>query len=153
MLHVLCYIDHSEGHPKVPCLTLWESTTLVYLAIYGWCRQQCCAIVATRVLASITSSKWHGRDSINFRACPHAIKSCLPHVYPGRHAHEKMYQALSFLSGESLGMRLVFLSWQPGDINDWLAVICTSNKAILSFGRHSLYIWVASHNATTDRHL
>ena len=30
-----------------------------------------------------------------FHACPRAIKSCLPHVYPWRHARDKMYQSLS----------------------------------------------------------
>ena len=49
----------------MPCLTLWESTTLVYLAIYSCCRQWFCAIVATHVLASITSSERRGQDSMH----------------------------------------------------------------------------------------
>ena len=44
---------------------------------------------------------------VGFRACPHAIKSCLPCVYPWRHADDKMYQTLPDLSWESLGMRLI----------------------------------------------
>jgi len=33
-----------------------------------------------------------------FRAWPRAIKLCLPHVYPWRHARDKMYQALLTLT-------------------------------------------------------
>ena len=44
----------------VSCPIHWESTTLVYFAIYSCCSQWFCAIVAKHVLASITSSKLCG---------------------------------------------------------------------------------------------
>ena len=56
------------------------------------------SLLAMRVLASIRTM-WAG-----FRECPRTIKSAW--VYPWRHTHDKMYQALPLLSRESLGMRL-----------------------------------------------
>jgi len=52
---------------QVPCLTLWESTTPVYLVIYSH-YSQCFffSVIATHVLVSITSSKLCGvYDSLN----------------------------------------------------------------------------------------
>ena len=59
-----------------------------------------CAIVA-RVLTYLNHElELCGRGSVR------AIKSCLPRVYPWRHARDKMYQVLPNLSRESLGTRL-----------------------------------------------
>ena len=53
-----------------------------------------------------------------FRACLHAIKSCLPRVCPWCHACDKMYQAVPLLSGESLWTRLSNLPWTPQTVFD-----------------------------------
>ena len=89
---VWCRLWHSES--------LLHRFTLRFTAAVG---SGFCAIVATLVLASITTSE---RPWAGFCVCPRAIKSCLPRVYPWRHARDKMYQALPLLSGESLGTRL-----------------------------------------------
>ena len=90
-----------------------------------------CAIAATCVLAS---SKLRGGI---FRACPHAIKSCLPRVYPWRHARDKVYQALSLLSGESVGTRLCFMRI----LFIWVAVrfcLCWHSAGLLR------YCWIVA---------
>ena len=66
-----------------------------------------------------------------FRACPRAIKLCLPRVYPWRHACDKMYQALPDLSWESLGTRLERSHmFQPHHHVKWhnLVVSCMCNQ-------------------------
>ena len=114
----LCSRRYTVVHVKlVDFLSQWrqpeqwryslQSTTLLYLAIYGCCLGSgFCTIVAMHVLDSITSSKWCGWDSVNFCACPHAIMSGLPRIYPWRHTHDKLYKALPLLSRESLRKRL-----------------------------------------------
>ena len=87
----------------VPCPTPWKSTTTVYLAVYGCCKQQIFVTVgyACTSLDHGLRTTWSG-----FHECLHTIKSCLPLVYPWRHACDKMYQALPLLNGESLETRL-----------------------------------------------
>ena len=68
----------------------------VYVAVYACCSKLfLCHIVVMHTLAMITSSEMH------------AIKVYLPCVYPRHHAHDKMYQAVSLLSRESLQTRLL----------------------------------------------
>ena len=68
-----------------------------------WPAVLCLRNYACTCLGHKLRTMWAG-----FRACPHAIKSCLPRVYPWRHARDKMYQALPFLySGKTLGTRLL----------------------------------------------
>ena len=50
---------------QVPCPTHWESTTLVYLTIYGCCSQRFFGAIE---LASITNSKLHGRTFVRAHA-------------------------------------------------------------------------------------
>ena len=59
-------------------LTLWESATPVYLAIYGCCSQWflCHHSYACACLDHELRTMWAW-----FCACPQVIKSCLPHVY------------------------------------------------------------------------
>ena len=45
-----------------------------------------------------------------FLLCPHAIKLCLPRVYPWRHTRNKMYQPLPLLNRESPGTKLALPS-------------------------------------------
>ena len=61
-----------------------------------------CGIVATHVLALITSSKRCGQDSMH----AHVQLSCVYLVSVLDITRDKMYQTLSFLSGENLGRRL-----------------------------------------------
>ena len=59
-------------------------------------------LLATIALTSSELYMW-----TDFCTCPCAIKFCLPsHVYSWHHTHDKMYQVLSLLSGESLVTRL-----------------------------------------------
>ena len=100
----------------------WENLiNMVYVAIYS-CRSQwfscddsyaciCCdhSLQAAWVdfcvcwsCAETTFLHTEGKNTLGTRLCayPHAIKSCLLHVYPWRHTHDKLYQALSLLNGE-----------------------------------------------------
>ena len=45
-----------------------------------------------------------------FLVCPHAIKSCIPRIYPWRHARDKMHQPLPLLNRESPGTKLALPS-------------------------------------------
>ena len=49
----------------VLCPTPWKSTTTVYLAVYGCCKQQFLSPLATHVLPSIMGSERHGQDSMS----------------------------------------------------------------------------------------
>ena len=85
-------IWHSEN--------LLHSSTLWFTAAVG---SGVCAIVATCVLALITSSEWRGWDSVS----AHAQLSRIYLASTLDVTHVIMYQARSpLLSGESLGMRL-----------------------------------------------
>ena len=86
----------------VLCLIPWESTTPVYLVIYGCFRQW--FLLATCILASITSSEWRGQDSVSTHVQ-------LSHVYLAftldvTHVIKCTRLSPSLISGESLGMRL-----------------------------------------------
>ena len=106
-LTTLASLQHTTNHEischsarQVPCLTLRESTIPVYLAIYGqWLL--CHHSYTCTCLDHELRTTW----VIKIQCVP-TCKSCLLHVYPWRHTHDKMYQALSLLSGKSLGMRL-----------------------------------------------
>ena len=90
---------------------LWESTTPVYLAIYGCCSQRflChCIYVCTSLNHELELRMWAG-----FHACPCAS---LPRIYPLRHACDKMYQALPDLSRESLGTRVLARPFPKGAV-------------------------------------
>ena len=81
---------------QVPCLTQWEPTSPVYLVIYS-----CVASSFRATLDHKFQTMW-----ADFCVCLRTINSCLLCVYPWCHVHVKMYQALPFLSGMSLGTRL-----------------------------------------------
>ena len=67
--------------------------------------------VAICVLASIMSSELDGQVSMY----AHAQLSC---VYPSHYAHDRIYQALPLLNGESLGMKLqACLKWAIFHVN------------------------------------
>ena len=88
---------------QVSGLTLWESTTPVYLMIYGCCSQwfMCHHSYICTCLDHKLWMTW-----VDFHMCPCTIKSCLPCIYPWHHARDKIYQALPLLSRESRGTRL-----------------------------------------------
>ena len=92
---VWCRVWHPEN--------LLHPFTLRFTAAIG---SGFCAIVsyACTCLDHALRTTWAG-----FRESPHAIKSCLPCIYPWRHARDKMYQALPLLSRESLGTRLILV--------------------------------------------
>ena len=93
---------------SVPCLymSLWESSSPVYLVTYGCCSQLflCHRTCTCTCLNHKVWTMW-----VDFCICPHAIKLCLPHVYPWRYTRDQIYQALPLLSRESLGARLSFV--------------------------------------------
>ena len=77
---------------QVLCLTLWESTTSVCIAIYTAIPSIFRFIAAMHPLATIMSSEICGRASM--RTYIHTIKLCLSHVYPWCNTRDKMYQGL-----------------------------------------------------------
>ena len=92
---ISCHSAH-----QVPCLTLRESTTPVYLAIYGCCSQQ---FLCHRSYACTCLDHEHRTTWAGFRECPRAIKLCLPRVYPWHHACDKCTRLSPSLAGRALG--------------------------------------------------
>ena len=79
------------------CLTLWESTNYTGLPCDLWL--QFLSSLATRVYLPQSRAV---NDVGGFHECPCAIKSCLPRVYPWRHACDKTYQSKSKSAMETL---------------------------------------------------
>ena len=110
----------------------WEFTKLVYVAIYDYHSQwllchHTCSCACTRCdhkLQATWADASHmprllfcmqrGKNSLGMRlcTCPHAIKSCLPCVYPWRHTHDQLYQTLPLLNERAWewGYRLASLA-------------------------------------------
>ena len=87
-----CRHDPEHGQSRCLCYVgvhSWAAIGIGSLPDYFSARRKVPGHETTYEIASITSSERRGWDSVNFRACPRAIKSCLPRVYPRRHAHDK----------------------------------------------------------------
>ena len=117
---IMNYLPISQS---VPCLSLWESASLVYLVIYGYCSQ---LLLCHRTCVCICLNHKLWTTWADFCICPHAIKLCLPHIYPWRHTRDQMYRALPLLSRESLGVRLSFVHRATKQAS-WCNISCSIN--------------------------
>ena len=90
-----CCICHSEN--LLHRSTLWFMAAVVSFFL---CHHTC-------VCTCLNHKLW--TTWADFCICPHAIKLCLPYVYPWCHTRDQMYQALPLLSRESLEARLSFV--------------------------------------------
>ena len=98
-------------------LTIWESTTLVYLWFTAACSQRslCHDSYMCTCLNHELQTTW-----ADFHVCPHTIKSCLLCVYPWCHARDKKYQAPPSLVGRGweqgynyvLSSEYAYISWE-----------------------------------------
>ena len=89
---------------QVPCQMFWESTTPVYLAIYGCCSQPFLCHRSTCLDHELELCGW---DSVHaYTQLSRVYLASTLDVYPWCNARDKMYQALPNLSRERLGTRL-----------------------------------------------